>query len=57
LRKLVIARKISFGSQADAGAKTREILMTTLLTLAPAAPRGAKTQARQCHGKLESLSG
>ena len=33
LRKLVIARKISFGSQSDAGAKTREILMTTLLTL------------------------
>ena len=33
LRRLVIARKISFGSQADAGAKTREILMTTLLTL------------------------
>jgi len=33
LRKLVIARKISFGSQGDAGAKTREILMTTLLTL------------------------
>ncbi len=33
LRKLVIARKISFGSQADAGAKTRELLMTTLFTL------------------------
>ena len=33
LRKLVIARKISFGSQSDTGAKTREILMTTLLTL------------------------
>lgn len=32
-RKLVIARKISFGSQSDAGAKTREILMTVLLTL------------------------
>jgi hypothetical protein len=31
--QLVIARKVSFGSQADAGAKTREILMTTLLTL------------------------
>lgn len=33
LRKLVIARKVSFGSQAEAGAKTREVLMTTLLTL------------------------
>lgn len=33
LRTLVIARKISFGSQAQAGAKTREILMTTLVTL------------------------
>jgi len=32
LRKLVIARKLSFGSQSDAGAKTREVLMTTLLT-------------------------
>jgi len=34
LRPLVIARKISFGSQSDAGARTREILMTVLLTLA-----------------------
>ncbi|MGB2809261.1 MAG: IS66 family transposase [Sedimentisphaerales bacterium] len=33
LRPLVIARKISFGSQSDAGAKTREILMTVLRTL------------------------
>lgn len=33
LRKLVIARKVSFGSQSKAGAKTREILMTTLFTL------------------------
>ncbi|MGH7493331.1 MAG: IS66 family transposase [bacterium] len=33
LRSLVIARKISFGSQSPAGAKTREILMTTLVTL------------------------
>ena len=32
LRKLVMARKVSFGSQSDTGAKTREILMTTLLT-------------------------
>jgi transposase len=33
LRPLVIARKISFGSQSDNGAKTREILMTVLHTL------------------------
>ena len=33
LRPLVIARKISFGSQSDAGALTRETLMTVLLTL------------------------
>jgi len=38
LRPLVIARKISFGSQSDAGARTREILMTVLLTLAKRAP-------------------
>ena len=29
----MIARKISFGSQSDAGARTREILMTVLHTL------------------------
>jgi transposase len=33
LRPLVISRKLSFGSQSDAGAKTREILMTVLHTL------------------------
>ena len=33
LRGLVIARKVSFGSQSDAGAKTRETLMTVLHTL------------------------
>jgi transposase len=33
LRPLVIARKISFGSQSDAGAKTREVLMMVLHTL------------------------
>ncbi len=33
LRKLVIARKISLGSQGEDGARTREILMTVLLTL------------------------
>jgi transposase len=38
LRPLVIARKISFGSQSDAGARTREILMTVLHTLKKRAP-------------------
>ena len=33
LRPLVIARKLSFGSQSNAGARTREILMTVLHTL------------------------
>ncbi len=33
IRPLVIARKVSFGSQSDSGARTREILMTTLVTL------------------------
>jgi transposase len=33
LRPLVIARKVSFGSQSEQGAQTREILMTVLHTL------------------------
>jgi hypothetical protein len=33
LRPTVIARKVSFGSQSDAGAKTREVMMTVLHTL------------------------
>jgi hypothetical protein len=33
LRPLVIARKVSFGSQSEAGARTREILMSVLHTL------------------------
>lgn len=33
LRPTVIARKVSFGSQSDAGAKTRGTLMTVLTTL------------------------
>jgi|LSQX01.2.fsa_nt_gb transposase len=33
LRPLVIARKLSFGSQSEAGAATRETLMSVLLTL------------------------
>ena len=34
LRPLVIARKISFGSQSEKGLRTREILMTILGTIA-----------------------
>lgn len=33
LRPTVIARKVSFGSQSDAGARTREVLVTLLYTL------------------------
>ena len=33
LRRLVVARKISFGSHSDEGLKTREILMSVLKTL------------------------
>jgi transposase len=33
LRPLVIARKLSFGSQSEAGARTREVLMSVLHTL------------------------
>lgn len=33
LRPTVIARKVSFGSQSDAGAKTRSVLMSILVTL------------------------
>jgi transposase len=38
LRPTVIARKVSFGSQSDEGAKTREILMTVLHTLKKRTP-------------------
>ena len=38
LRPTVIARKVSFGSQSDEGARTREILMTVLHTLKKRTP-------------------
>jgi len=38
LRPLVVARKVSFGSQSDRGAATREILMTVLYTLRKRVP-------------------
>jgi transposase len=52
LRKLVIARKISFGSQADAGAKTRETLMTTLLTLQKRKPGKVMANLKACRDEL-----
>ncbi len=48
LRPLIIARKLSFGSQSDEGAKTREILMTVLLTL-------KKREKQKTAGKLKSF--
>ncbi len=52
LRKLVIARKISFGSQADTGAKTRETLMTTLLTLKKRQPGDVWLNLKTCLDEL-----
>lgn len=52
LRKLVIARKLSFGSQADAGANTREILMTTLLTLQKRRPGNVMANLKACLDEL-----
>jgi transposase len=46
LRSLVIARKISFGSQSQAGASTREILMTVLHTLKKRTPDPAQALTR-----------
>lgn len=51
-RKLVIARKISFGSQGDAGAKTREILMTVLLTLKKRKPGDVMANFKACLDEL-----
>lgn len=42
LRPTVIARKVSFGSQSDEGARTREILMTVLHTLRKRHPEPEK---------------
>jgi hypothetical protein len=51
-RKLVIARKISFGSQGDAGAETRKILMTTLLTLKKRKPGDVRASFKACLDEL-----
>jgi hypothetical protein len=52
LRPLVIARKISFGSQSPKGARTREVLMSLLHTLRK---RGGDTTARFAHA-LDQLA-
>lgn len=52
LRPLVIARKISFGSQSEKGARTREVLMSVLHTLRQ---RGGDTTARFAHA-LDQLA-
>ncbi len=43
LRPLIIARKVSFGSQGQRGVKTREILMTVLHTLRKRCPNPAES--------------
>ena len=52
LRPLVIARKISFGSQSPKGARTREVLMSLLHTLRK---RGGDTTALFAHA-LDQLA-
>ena len=47
-RRLVIARKISFGSQSDNGAKTREILMTVLHSLRKCYPNDYRKKFKSC---------
>jgi transposase len=47
VRRLVIARKISFGSQAEQGAKTREILMTVLQSLRKHYPQDYRTKFKR----------
>jgi hypothetical protein len=61
LRPLVIARKVSFGSQSDAGAHTREVLMTILHTLKkrcddPAAAFKAALDAMAADSSLDPYS-
>jgi hypothetical protein len=53
LRPLVIARKISFGSQSEAGAHTREILMSILHTLKK---RGPASEAAALQNALDQLA-
>ncbi len=52
LRPTVIARKVSFGSQSDAGAKTREVLRSVVHTLVK---RVADPEAH-CKAVLDQLA-
>ncbi len=51
-RRLVIARKISFGSQSDNGAHTREILMTVLHSLRKRHPDDYRKKFKSCLNQL-----
>jgi transposase len=51
-RRLVIARKISFGSQSDNGANTREILMTVLHSLKKRDPDVYRKKFKSCLNQL-----
>jgi transposase len=53
LRPLVIARKISFGSQSDAGALTRETLMSIMLTL----KKRTKDPTQRLKATLDAIAG
>lgn len=53
LRPSVIARKVSFGSQSEAGARTRETLMTVLCTLRKRFPQDV---ARRFRYALDALA-
>ena len=50
--RLVIARKISFGSQSDNGANTREILMTVLHSLRKRYPDDYRKKFKSCLNQL-----
>lgn len=52
LRRLVISRKISFGSQSDNGTKTREILMTVLHSLRKRYPNDYRKKFKECLNEL-----
>ncbi len=56
LRPSVIARKVSFGSQSDAGAKTREILMSIVLTLPGRGPTGRQATLPRLPNPLQTRS-
>ena len=51
-RRLVISRKISFGSQSDNGTKIREILMTVLHTLKKRYSNNYRKKFKECLNEL-----